>query len=484
MKKHVEQFFLYRYRFIIGYILLSVAFFILLTSLPGVAPTGLSEAEMASTVQASALDSEFIKQGNIINLPYLALQKGSLAIFGLNLFAIKLPSMIIAVATAIFIILLLNRWFKSDVAIVGSVLTVLSTAFLFLATSGTPAIMYIFWLALVLWLGSKIVGNDNVNPLLVIFFFISIALSLYTPYLAYVALAITVAGLIHPHLRFALKQLKIYQLILCILIFVLSVAPLVISCVLNPSTFQNLLFTNNLSFEGFIANITNAFAPFFSFSLAYNSVYLAPLFGLATVALVIIGILASAGKMFMSRNTVVSLLVIFSIFLSGLSQDVAISIIIPIAILSAAGIESIVEKWYTLFPENPYAHLLGIVPMVAVMIFIISSGLSHFIFGYHYIPRVVNNFNNDLTIVKENVPNDTTLILTADHKNNDFFRLLEKYDGYQTADKAKNAKTNQIASFNPVYSDKYDLKQIITSPNTRNSDRLYIYSLVTEKGEE
>ena len=118
------------------------------------------------------------------------------------------------------------------------------------------------------------------------------------------------------------------------------------------------------------------------------------------------------------------------------------------------------------------------------MIFIISSGLSHFIFGYHYIPRVVNNFNNDLTIVKENVPNDTTLILTADHKNNDFLRLLEKYDGYQTADKAKNAKTSQIASFNPVYSDKYDLKQIITSPNTRNSDRLYIYSLVTEKGEE
>ena len=318
----------------------------MLSLLPGVAPTGLSEAEMNSTVEASNLEADFVRQGNIVNLPYIALQKGSLAIFGLNLFAIKLPSMIIAVATAIFIILLLNRWFKSDVAIVGSVLTVLSTAFLFLATSGTPAIMYIFWLALVLWLGSKIVGNENVHPMLVITFFVSIALSLYTPYLAYVALAITVAGLIHPHLRFALKQLKIYQMILCFLIFALSVTPLVISCVINPSVLQNLIFANNLDFNGFIANITNAFAPFFSFSLAYSSVYLAPLFGLATVALVIIGILASAGKMFMSRNTIVSLLVIFSIFLSGFDQNVAISIIIPIAILSAAGIESIVEKWY------------------------------------------------------------------------------------------------------------------------------------------
>ncbi len=484
MKKHVEQFFLYRYRFIIGYILLSVAFFILLASLPGVAPTGLSDAEMNSTVQASNLSSDFMRQGNIINLPYAALQKGSLAIFGLNLFAIKLPSMIIAVATAAFIILLLNRWFKSDVAIVGSILTVLSTAFLFLATSGTPAIMYIFWLALILWLGSKIVGNENVNPLLVIFFFVSISLSLYTPYLAYVALAIAVAGLIHPHLRFALKQLKVYQLILCILIFALGIAPLVIGCILNPSALQNLLFTNSLSFESFIANITNAFAPFFSFSLAYSSVYLAPLFGLATVALVIIGILASAGKMFMSRNTIVSLLVIFSIILSGLSQDVAISIIIPIAILSAAGIESIIEKWYSLFPENPYAHLLGIIPMVAVMIFIISSGLSHFIFGYHYIPRVVNNFNNDLTIVKENISKDTVIILGESHQNNAFFSLLEKYDNYQTTDKPENAKTDQIASFSPVYSEKYALKQIIASPNTRNSDRLYIYSLVTEKGEE
>ena len=456
----------------------------MLSLLPGVAPTGLSEAEMNSTVEASNLEADFIRQGNIVNLPYTALQKGSLAIFGLNLFAIKLPSMIIAVATAIFIILLLNRWFKSDVAIVGSVLTVLSTAFLFLATSGTPAIMYIFWLALVLWLGSKIVGNENVHPMLVITFFVSIALSLYTPYLAYVALAITVAGLIHPHLRFALKQLKIYQMILCFLIFALSVTPLVISCVINPSVLQNLIFANNLDFNGFIANITNAFAPFFSFSLAYSSVYLAPLFGLATVALVIIGVLASAGKMFMSRNTIVSLLVIFSIFLSGFDQNVAISIIIPIAILSAAGIESIVEKWYTLFPENPYAHLLGIVPMVAVMIFIISSGLSHFIFGYHYIPRVVNNFNNDLTIVKENIPKETTIVLKDDHKNNNFFRLLEKYDGYQIVNKPKKAETDEIASFEPILSKKYELKQIITSPKTRNSDRLYIYSLVTEKGEE
>jgi hypothetical protein len=109
----------------------------------------------------------------------------------------------------------------------------------------------------------------------------------------------------------------------------------------------------DFSFGSFIQNISNAFAPFFSFSLVYNSIYLAPLFGLATVVIVIIGILASVGKMFTSRNTVVSLLVIYAIFVSDFNGNVAISIIIPIAVMTAAGVESIVEKWYSLFPVNP-----------------------------------------------------------------------------------------------------------------------------------
>lgn len=480
MKKRVEQFFLYRHRFIIGYILLSVFFFALLSFLPNIAPGGLSQSEMDSAVTASNLEENFIKEGNVIDLPYIALQKASLNIFGLNLISIKLPSIIIAVSTAIFIILLLNRWFKSDVAIVGSILTTLSTAFLFLATSGTPAIMYLFWLALILWAGSKIVGNENINPLLVILFFASIALSLYTPHLIYVSIAILFAGITHPHLRFTLKQLKIYQLIFCFAIFALLVSPLVISFFTHPENLQTIFFMKDFSPQNFIRNISSAFAPFFSFSLVYDSVYLAPLFGLATVALIVIGVLASIGKMYMSRNTVVSLLVIFAIIISGLNKSVAISIIIPIAILSAAGIDSIIEKWYTLFPENPYAHLLGIVPVTLVMGMIIFSGLIHFISGYHYAPRVAENFNTDLVIVQENVNPDTKIVLNDDYQSKEFFMLLNKYSDYKVATEYDKSD-EKIATFGAIHDDKYGLERIITSPKSRKSDRLYIYSLVTEE---
>ena len=480
MKKRVEQFFLYRHRFVIGYILLSFFFFALLIFLPTVAPVGLSQAEMDSAYEASRIGPTLVEQGNVVNLPYIVLQKISLSIFGLNLLSIKLPSIIIAVATAFFIILLLNRWFKNDVAIIASILTTLSTAFLFLATSGTPAIMYIFWLALILWSGSKIVGNEHVNPLLVMLFFASIGLSLYTPQLILVALVIAIAGVTHPHLRFTLKQLKKWQLLVSIIVFGLIVTPLVVGIIKQPDNIQALCFMKDFSFSKFIHNISSAFAPFFSFSLVYNSVYLAPLFGLATVALVVIGILASVGKMFMSRNTIVSLLVIFAIIISGLNPAIAISIIIPVAILSAAGIESIIEKWYSLFPENPYAHLFGIIPLVIVMGMIIISGLSHFVLGYHYAPRVAENFNNDLTIIQENVAKSTPLIIEKDEDNYHFYKLLAKYDDY-TVKNSYTTDDKEIASFGAIHDEKYELKQIITSPKSRKSDRLYIYSKVTAK---
>ncbi|MBR3323219.1 glycosyltransferase family 39 protein [Candidatus Saccharibacteria bacterium] len=483
MKKRTKQFFLYRHCIGLGYFLLGIVFIALLTFLPTVAPDGLTEQEMNSTITASNLETNFMQTGNIIDLPYHALQKTSLHFFGLSIWSIKLPSVIIAIFTAFFIILLLNRWFKNDVAIVASILTTLSTAFLFLAGNGTPAIMYIFWLSLTLWLGSKIVGNDHVHPLLVISFFLSLALSSYTPHLLFITIAIAVAGIIHPHLRFGLKQLSFWQLILSFGIFFLAISPLVVGCIVKPENIQQLLFMKDFSFGSFIQNISNAFAPFFSFSLVYNSIYLAPLFGLATVVIVIIGVLASVGKMFTSRNTVVSLLVIYAIFVSGFNGDVAISIIIPIAVMTAAGVESIVEKWYSLFPENPYAHLFGIVPMVIVMGMIIISSQTHFVFGYHYAPRVVDNFNDDLIVISGHIDTKTPILINDETEHADFYRLLPKYTDYEIIDRV-HSDTTEYATFKPVKAEKFALKEIITSPKSRNSDRLYIYSKDTDnKGE-
>ncbi len=491
MKQRSPKLFLYRYRFIIGYAALMIVFFGLLIFLPNIAPNGLSQDEMQSVIDADQIHTSLISDGAVINLPYLLLQKASISLFGLSLLSIKLPSIIIGVFAAFFIVLLLNRWFKSDVAIVGSILTTLSTAFLFLSGHGTPTIMYVFWLAAILWLGSKIVGNDHTHPLLVISFVLCLALSIYTPQLIYVSIGIGIAGLAHPHLRYALKQLKLYQLIICFSAFALAILPLLIACIFNHSIIRQLLFMEDFSFSNFINNISAAFAPFFSFSLAYDSIYLAPFFGLATIVLVIFGILASMGQLFTSRNTVISLLTIFAIIISGFNQSVAISIIIPIAVLSTAGLESVIEKWHSLFPENPYAHFLGTTPIVIVVVTIIVSGLMHFVYGYHYTPRVAKNFTNDLTLIQNHLEGGTILLINPETDNYDFYKLLENYSSYTVlTELPERIEEAPVAVLGSTCADeRLELKEIITSPKTRNSDRLYIYSKITtntteQEGEE
>ena len=95
MKKiTISKLFLYRYRFVIGYIVLGFAFAVLLIGLPFVAQKGLSDAEIESATSSYYLGKNGILNGDLVNLPYRVLQKYSIKFFGLSAFTIKLPSII------------------------------------------------------------------------------------------------------------------------------------------------------------------------------------------------------------------------------------------------------------------------------------------------------------------------------------------------------------------------------------------------------
>lgn len=480
MKNKTKQFFLYKHRFTIGYILIGIVFMFLLCLLPILVPGGLSENEMNAAVTADAINLQYIKDGNAINLPYFGVQKICLKLLGLNIFAIRIPSIIFGAAAAFFIVLLLNRWFKSDVAIISSMLTTLSTAFLCLANFGTPDIMYVFWLSFILWLGSKIVDNKNIKAIFIILFTSAIAFSLYTPHLCYVALAILIVGVIHPHLRCSIKFLKTYQLIIAIAIFLIAVTPLIYSLIMTPSSIINLAFAPDFHFRQYGNNIRDAFMPFFSFALAYDSVYLAPLFGLGTVTLMIIGALASIDKLFTSKNYITFLLVAFSILISGLSKNAAVAIIVPVAILTANAIESLITRWHSLFPNNPYAHIIGAIPIILIIGMMLFSGLSHYLKGYRYTPRVTKNFNSDIQIINNEL-NAGEILIISEEDNQNFYKLFEKYKSITVLSEPPSNYNTRIAYLgNKTDSKDLVLERIATSSKSRNSDRLYIYTKVSE----
>ncbi len=487
MKKLViSKLFLYRHRFAIGFIVLGAAYIGILFGLPLLSPGGLSELEMESAAQSYALEFDSVFRGDIADLPYRALQKISIMAFGLTPYAVKLPSIIIGALLGCLLILLLNRWFKNNVALLASILAVLSASFLYLAGSGTPLIMLVFWPTLLLWLGSRIQGVTKPKPLYCFAFAFALLASIFTPHLIYLALFIVLFAFLHPHLRFTIKNLPIIPLVLTVFIIIMGVAAFVMAAFINPPIIAKILLAPDFSFELFLTNIQTAFLPFFSWSTALDSSFLSPFIGLASVTLAVIGLLSTTKGFFASRNSIATCLIIFTIILSGLTPQSAILILLPMAILIAHGLRYVLAKWYDLFPDNPYARISAIFPIGLFLGIMIISGINHFIFGYRYAPMVADKFNNDLILMDKNLTHGSTLYILDDEIAYNFYAIMDYQGIYHVAntlpenteDLPKNFATLGLHEDMPG-----EIQRIITSPKSHNSDRIYIYTTIQNEEE-
>lgn len=478
MKKLVfSKLFLYRYRFVIGFILLSTAYLGILFGLPLLSPAGISEAEMQSATSSYALQIDVVFRGDIVDLPYRVLQKLSIMTFGLTVYAIKLPSIIIGAMLGGLLILLLNRWFKTNVALFASILAVLSASFLYLASNGTPLIMIVFWPTLLLWLGSKIQGVTKPKPMYCFVFAFALLASIFTPYMIYLAGFIVLFAFAHPHLRFTIKTLPTFPLVLTIFIIITGLAAAVMAAFINPNIIAELLLTPNFSISGFFNNIQAAFLPFFAWNTTLDSSFLSPFIGLASVALAIIGLLSTSKGFFASRNSIAICLIIFTIFLSGLNPEAAILVLLPMAILIAHGLRYILAKWYDLFPGNPYARISAIFPIGLFLGIMITGGITHFMYGYRYIPIVADKFHDDIKLLDINLEPGTTLYV-SDTIAYDFYQILDQQGKYTVIHELPENLTDLPQQFATLGHTEVsaNIERIITSPKSDNSDRIYVYN--------
>lgn len=479
MKKIIiSKLFLYRYRFVIGYAVLGLAFAILLIALPGFAQNGLSEAEINSATNSYYLGKNGILNGDLVDLPYRLLQKVSIILFGLTPYAIKLPSVIIGLLLGFLLILLLNRWFKSNVSLLASCLMVLSTPFLYLAGSGTPLIMLVFWPTLLLWLGSKIQGEKRPRPAYCFLFAIAMLLSIFTPYMIYFAVFCVIFVLVQPHLRFVVKGLPKLPLSIVGIIVLTGFVVLGISIFHHPETIMELLFTKDFHMGEFFGNIAAGLAPMFSWHHSLESVFLAPLISLPIFALALIGLFSTTKGFFASRNSIASILIVFCLIITGFNPEAIVFFILPFSILVAHGLKYLLEKWYGLFPANPYARISALLPLTILFGFMILPGLLQYIYGYRYNPNVADEFSDTLEVVRKNL-NDEYLLATKDY---DFYKILEASTDIKVIDKIEETEKLAVLGKLEDKPEQYTLSQIITSPMRDNSDIIYLYTY-TEKVE-
>ncbi len=468
----ISKLFLYRYRFVIGYIVLGLFFTGLLVGLPLIAQKGLSEAEIESATTSYYLGKNGILNGDLVDLPYRVLQKYSIMFFGLSAYTVKLPSILIGLLLGFLLILLLNRWFKSNVSLLASCLIVLSTPFLFLAGSGTPLIMLVFWPTLLLWLGSKIQGEKKPKPLYSFVFSLAMLLSIFTPYMIYFAVFCVLFVLAQPHLRFIVKHLPKIPLILVFLLIAGGFTLLGFSIYAHPETIMELLLVRDYNISNFFSNIATGFAPVFSWYSSVESAFLSPLISLPIFALALIGLFSTTKGFFASRNSIASILLVFCVVITGFNPDAVVFFILPFAILIAHGIKYLLEKWYGLFPENPYARIFALLPLTVLFGIMIIPGLLQYIYGYRYNPNVADEFDYKLSVIRENLTDEKLLV--NEHRN--FYQILEESTDIDVIDNAGSDEKLAILGAPESIPKNYHLSRIITSPMRDNSDIIYLYT--------
>lgn len=469
-KLDVTDFYIYRWRYWIGYTLIGVALVATLVFAGLYVPGGLSTLETESVVKSDSLQYDSIDTIAVTHLAFHMLQQASIAVFGVTMLSIKLPSLLLGFLSAGGMIVLLRRWFRPGIAVLASVIAVTTGQFLFLAQQGSPQILYIFWPVALLLLATLVAKRSQLGILWKVLFFITAALSLYTPLSIYVLIALGSAVVLHPHLRYLLRRLSKKKILAAIGFASLLLIPLVWAIVLDPRLGLALLGVPE-AWPNLLDNVQILTQQYFSFMSIGEGSLMTPVFGLGSMLIIGYGLY----RLIRTRQTVQSYVILawlgFLLPVLVINPSFTSITFLPLLLLLATGLSGIQNAWYKLFPRNPYARVAGLVPMIVLVASLVLFGLERYVYGYHYAPATVQHFSRDLRLL----PADTD-ILVVHRDERAFYAVVAKYRSELTV----TTETPGAGTFTTTRRARATAdvpSTIITSPLASEANRFYVYTM-------
>ena len=432
MKEKITSYALYRWRYVLGYTIggLLIAAILVFNFL--FVPGGLRTAEQTAAVASGALVFSHFDPDTVINLPYHVLQRASFALFDVSALTIKLPSIIIGLLAIIGCYLLIASWFRRNVAIITTIIAATLPATLFIAQDGTATIYAIavaFWLLYAATCVSRAVRPQMFWNLL---FFVLLALNLYTPLGIWLNIAILSTIPFHPHIRLGAKRFNVNRFAIACAVSFVILAPLIYSLTVKPELALTLLGIPT-AVPDLSANLHELSTYYFGGSPHAITPYLEPLFPIATALLLIIGFYRFILIKYTARSYVTWLWGIILVPMILLNPE-SFMMILPLTILMIAmGIASLIREWYVLFPRNPYARIVGLIPLGIIVVGISVTNTYHYIAGYHYAPQVANAYTNDVkaldrTLARTTASEAQKVTVLVPRGERQFYELVARYD--------------------------------------------------------
>ena len=469
-KQRITEYRLYRWRYWIGYGIVAAILIGALVFVGLYLPGGLSSAEMQSVVKSSAVSLVGTSTFNVLNLPYHLLQNAILNIFGVTIFSIKLPSIILAFLFTAGLILLLRKWFKPSIGVLASLIAITTGQFLFIAQDGTPNILYLFYPIFLILLANLVSSQNRFRKTLVITSFIIASLSLYTPLCIYMIIALGISVLLHPHLRYLLRQLPKISIIIGSAISLIILTPLILDLIKTPNIILSL-FGLTTKWPNLLNNFLSVGSQYFDFINPGGTTIMTPFFELGSMLIIAIGIYYLIKNRSTSKSYIIAFWMLFIVPILIINPDNNISaLFVPLILILAAGLNALLAHWYGLFPRNPYARIGGLIPLTILVSALVISGVDRYAYGYQYDPNIVPNFSQDLKLI----PKDTKNIVVSNDELA-FYEVLAKHSNQFTVSNTPTTDTFLASRKAKSNYAGYKVEKIITTSTSGNSDRFYLY---------
>lgn len=477
-KTLITDFFIYKWRYVVGYALVVIAFIALLLFAGLYVPGGLSPAEMRTVANSTSISLSDPQSLTIINMPYYVVQKYILDFFGVTNFSIKFFSLVCAFITGIGAVFLLRRWYRPNIAVLTAIIMITTGQLLFIAQSGTASITYVMWPVWLLLAATMITSSNTHKRFWKVMFFILMALSLYTPLSIYLVLAIVSAAILHPHVRHVLRRMSMPHLSGLLVMSIVIAAPLGYLMYLRPELALQLLGAPSLWPPDLMANAGVVIQQYFNFISPKSGTLMTPVLGLGSIALIGLG----AWQLFKTRYTARSytltawaILLIPVLLINPIYTSITF---VPFLLLAASGLNLLLRSWYGMFPLNPYARIAGLLPLIILVTGLVISGVDRYIYGYHYDPNTAKSFSRDLTLLNYQVRGSEPTILYVDKDEKPFYTAIAEYNkGTPLTVTTSIPQSGNFTATKKAHANvgNQTVDRIVTTGYLNDADRYYVY---------
>lgn len=435
---------IYKYRYwLAGAVLALVAVFMAVYrfwDLPG----GLSAAEIQSATVSGNLSLNSIVKGalgdpgtaqSIINLPWSVLQWLSIKLFGLSVMSVTLPAVILGLASVGLIIWLLAKITKPSLAIMGGLLTVSSSFIICMSRSGTPAVMTTFLLATLLLASYYYINRpDDRKRWSLLFVIAALAGLSYMTAGFYIVLAMALVGLLHPQVRLALLTDK-KRLAALIGSYLILTIPIWLGGIMG------LAKGNHELIGGLISLGAPSLQHLRALAAAYGGFNATMVDGLVVPMITVVGaIMAAIGLIVVALDRVSSIrfylliaAIVPTVIMGAFQPGLVYLLFIPTIILETICLGYFTDKWYGLFPVNPYARVFAILPLAILLGSLSSVDMGRFFNAVNYSPSVVYSYDWGITKVNEILSaekdKDYNYTVAVPAKQASFYNILMRHHG-------------------------------------------------------